>query len=351
MSSAVTVREVPEAGYDAWNRLVAQAPSGSPYSTPEYLDALCAAAGGRFRILGAWRGDELVGGIGVYERTGRWGEFVWPRLLLYYNGPIVREFETRYPSQRTSRTVEVLGAIADALVARGYASIQLKVRAPLDDLRAFASRGWEVRPGYTYEVSLADLPAQWGRVEQNLRRLVDRARQQGLRCTSEDDLAGFYQLHVATLERRDVGAYLPYAAFVRWYEKLRAQRLCRLYHARMPDGRLAASQLVLAGSHPMTHTVSAAGDASLQSTGAAPFLRWSAFEALAADGFKGNDLTDATLNPVTHFKAQLGGALTLTLSAAINPGMGWRVGTRMESLYRSTRARARAAYHKLRGRT
>ncbi len=348
MSSNVEVREVPEAAYPAWNRLVAQAPAGSPYSTPEYLDVLCSAAGGRFRILGGYKGDELVGGIGLYERASRWGKYVWPRLLLYYNGPVLRDVESKYPSQRTSRSVETLEALAQAIEARGYASTMLKTRAPLNDLRPFISRGWTVKASYSYEVPLADLPAQWGRVEQNLRRLVERARKQDVRFVEDDDFAGFYALHVATLGRRDVGAYLPRDGFTRWFERLRGLGLCRLFHARMPDGRIAASQLVLAGGHPMSHTVSAATDPELQNTGASPFLRWSAFETLAAAGFTGNDLTDASLNPVTHFKAQLGGTLALTLVASRH-AWRWRAGTGTEGLYRGARRGAARLYHRLRG--
>jgi hypothetical protein len=46
-------------------------------------------------------------------------------------------------------------------------------------------------------------------------------------------------------------------------------------------------------------------------TGAAAFLRWKVFEWLASRGYTKNDLTDAELNSVTHFKSQLGGDLVM----------------------------------------
>ena len=57
-----------ESNYDEWARLVATSPDGSIYATAEYLDSLCVAAGGKFRILVARRGEELVGCIPFYER-------------------------------------------------------------------------------------------------------------------------------------------------------------------------------------------------------------------------------------------------------------------------------------------
>lgn len=350
MGAGVTVREIRETEYPAWNKLVAEAPSGSPYSTPEYLDALCTAAGGHFRILGAWRGEELVAGVGLYERPSRAGAWIWPRLLLYYNGPVIRQFETKYPSQRTSRSIEALNALIAEITDRRFASVIFKCRAPLDDLRPFLSRGWDVRAGYSYVVDLRDLGAQWGRVEQNLRRLVERGRQQGLVLTEDEDFAGFYALHAATLGRRDVAAYLPREPFARWFATLHAQKIARLYHARMPDGRIAATQLVLAGAHRVSHTISAASDAELQSSGANPFLRWSAFEALAKEGYTGNDLTDASLNPVTHFKAQLGGSLSLALVAESPVSQRWRINRAAQQLYRGARGVARGLRDRLRGR-
>jgi hypothetical protein len=138
-------------------------------------------------------------------------------------------------------------------------------------------------------------------------------------------------------------------AFARWFTRLRAAGLGRLFQARLPDGRIAASQLVLTG-HPMTHTVSAAADPALQNTGANPLLRWSAFEALAAAGHTGNDLTDAALNPVTHFKAQLGGTLRLTLTAEARPALRWRTGKRLEVGYHGSRRLAARVWRALRRR-
>ena len=347
MTVKIVVREVTESEYPLWNRVVAQSSTGSIYSTPEYLDVLCATAGGRFRIVGVWRGEELAGGVGLYERPSRAGAYIQPRLLLYYNGPVVRDFETRYPSQRTSRATEILGALVDDLDARRYASIVLKGCVSQHDLRPFLVRGWSVSPGYTYRVPLRDLASQWGRVEQNLRRLVERARQQGLSLVEDDDFERFYALHLATLERHDTAPYLPPEAFAEWFRRLRTAGLCSLFHARTADGRVAASQLVLTGPHPATHTVSAAADLTLQSTGANPFLRWAVFEALAARGYQVNDLTDAALNPVTHFKSQLGGELTLFFEAQNRPAFSWRGWRALEHGIRRVRGLAGAAVRRV----
>jgi hypothetical protein len=333
--SELSVQVLAEAEYDAWRSLVAESPDGSIYSTPEYLDALCSAAGGTFRVLALQQGTELVGGVAVYERATRFGSYVSPRLLLYYNGPVLRRYDTRYPSQETARHLKACTALEAAISGAGYGSVKLKLRSTLRDARPFLASGWSARVGYTYVVDLTDLEAAWSRIEQNLRRLVERCGREGISFGDDDDFDSFYRLHAGTMERADAPTYLDRDAFRAFFERLRGQGLCRLFHARLPDGRVAASQLVLLGPHPVTHTVTAGGDPELMKTGATAFLRWRTFEALAGMGYAANDLTDASLNPVTHFKSQLGGELQSWLElwspqtrafrwGSEAAGMGWR---------------------------
>ena len=325
MAWEVSVRELGANDFPAWEHLVASAPGGSVYSLPEYLDALCTVAGGRSRIVAACRGDELVGGVALYERSSRLGSYVAPRLLLYYNGLVVRRYETQYPSENTARHVKILAALEAALTGAGHASVNLRSRS-LHDVRPFLARGWSAEPSYSYVVPL-DIAAAWGRVEQNLRRLIDRAGAEGLACIDDDDFDSFFELHATTLGRHGAGAYLPRDAFRDFVLALRRQSLAKLFHARTADGRAVASQLVLLGPHPVSHTASAGADPEFNKKGASAFLRWKAFEALAALGYQGNDLTDATLNPVTHFKSQLGGTLEVALVLQSPQSRRFRWGT------------------------
>jgi len=313
LTLAPVARVLSETEFPEWNRLVASSAEGSIYSMPEYLDALCEAAGGTFRILAARGGDQLLGGVGLYERTSASGAYVAPRLLLYYNGIVLRPYDTRYPSQRTARQNEILAALGASLARLGHGRVALRCRSPLTDVRVFLARGWTARPQYSYVVPLADLDRLWARTEQNLRRLVDRCGAQGVSITEDDDFEAFFRLHAQVHERKGVHLYLPETAFRRFFEKLRSRNLARLFHARLPGGESISAQLVLLGPHPVTHTASAAGDAAHRKLGATAFLRWNVFRRLAELGFAANDLTDADLGPVTHFKAQLGGDLHMGL--------------------------------------
>jgi Acetyltransferase (GNAT) domain len=313
MRMPLITRFLTEPEFDAWDDLVRDSAQGSIYSTPAYLRALCDAAGGTFRILAARRGEELVGGVALYER--RVGERirVSPRLLLFYNGLVLRDYATKYPSQRTARILGVCSALEAALSSAGYESIALKNSSSFTDARTFIVQGWSVRPGYSYVVPITDTGAAWDRVEQNLRRLINRCAKEGVHVTDDDDFESFLRMHVATTQRKGTPLYLPDEAFRRFFTTLRAANLCRLYHARLSSGQSISAQLVLLGKHAGSHSVSAASDPAYLQMGATAFLRWKVFESLSALGYKANDLTDAALNPVSHFKSQLGGNLEMCL--------------------------------------
>ncbi len=326
MTTPIRGELLKEADYDGWTRFVSASPDGSIYSLPQYLDVLCRTAGGRFSVLGVLHGDELAGGVALYERDSRYGPYLSPRRLLHYNGVVTRRYPTKYPSEQTAHDLKTMAALAEALARRRYAWATLNCRSSLLDVRAFLAAGWSAIPQYTYVVSLQDSELLWSRMEQNLRRLVKRCERDGVVVGIDEDFEAFYRLHAATMQRLEQDCYLAEPAFRRYFEALREAGLCRLFHARLPDGRVLASQLVLLGPGPICHTVAAAADAEFLQTGASAFLRFRAFLALAEMGYAGNDLTDASLNKATHFKSQLGGELRLFLALEAPRTWAYRLG-------------------------
>ncbi len=329
MKGEITTRFLEPGEHAVWNEFVAGSPDGSPYANTVYLGSFCEAAGGSYRVLVAEQGGTLLGGVALQERESRWGTVVEPRLMLQYNGFVLRKPQSSYPSIVTSQDVKILHALCAVIREQNYARCLLKSRT-LTDGRVFDQLGWRNWSTYTYLVSLEDLEAQWGRVEKNLRRLVGRGEREGLVVTDDDDFERFFELHLEIHRRKGAPLYLPETAFRRYFEELHGKGLCRLFHARMPDGTSIAAQLVLVGDHAVTHTVSAAADSERQKLGANPFLRWRVFETLAAEGFTTNDLTDATLNPVTHFKSQFGGQLTPSLAVEVPGTTTGRFGRSLE---------------------
>ncbi len=334
---------LPESRYDEWLKFVAASPEGSIYAAPHYLAALSRADGGRFVLLGVHFGEELVGGVALYEKDSRFGSYVSPRPLLYYNGVLLRRYDIRYPSERTARHIKTLEVLEPTLVKRNYALLTLASRSSMTDVRPFTAAGWHVQPRYSYVVDIGDLASLWTRTEQNLRRLVKRCEREGITFHQDGDFDAFFRLHTSIMDRREHGYYLSEAAFRRFFQELHAASLCQLYEARTATGQVIASQLVLLGPNPVCHIAAAATDQEFQSSGVSAFLRWKSFEALSALGHTAVDLTDAALNPVTHFKSQLGGELKLSLALHAPQRLAYRVISGARALIMRLRGGLRAS--------
>ena len=338
--SALTLGTLRAEEFPEWDEFVGRSPDGCVYAQAGYLGALSAATSASFRIVAARRAGSLAGGIALYQtRDALHGSRAGPRLLLYYHGAILASYEGAYPSQHTSRDLEIQSALVAQVESLGYDRVILKSRSTVSDVRAYLARGWTASPSYTYLVPLTDLRAQWQRVDGNLRRLIKRCTETDrLGFTDDDDFAAFFRLHALTLGRRRVATYLPEAAFRGFFERLRAAGLARLQHARLPDGTVIASQLVLLGKNKVCHTACAGMDPEYARLGATAFLRWRGFEALAQLGYEANDLTDAALNSVTHFKSQLGGSLECAHVLTAPPSLRARAAHALERTVQLPRA-------------
>lgn len=326
MGADVGVEVLRESELDDWVRLVGSSPDGTVYALPRYLEALCAAAGGRFTVLGVRHGAELAGGVALYERDSRFGRYVAPRLLLYFNGPVLRRYDTKYPSEQTARHLKVLTALEQAVRARGYGRVTFTCNPSFADARPFLAAGWSAALQYTYVVDISAPTVQWPRVEQNLRRLVQRCEREGMNLVADDDFDTFRELHSRTMARKHESVYIPGNGFRRYFETLHTAGLCRLFHARLPSGQVVASQLVLLGPGGWCCVVAAAADEAYLRSGVSAFLRWKAFETLSAAGYVAVDLTDASLNAVTHFKSQFGGELKPLLVLDAPRSLCYRLG-------------------------
>jgi len=278
------------------------------------------------RIVGVFVNDQLVGGVALYETRLRTGRIVGNRTLLYYNGIVLNLPPKKFHADRTSQMQAALAAIEQHLSGMGYAYLLLHCDATIPDLRPFLAKGWRPSLSYTYVVPLTDLPAQWERVDPNLRRLIKRCERDGVTYREDAGFNGLFRVHLQMHQRKGAPLYLSEAAFRGYFEQAHARGLARLGHAVF-EGKIIASQLMLTGPGRVAHTVCAGADEDYLRMGASAFLRWKSFESLAQAGYQANDLTDAALNGVTRFKSQLGGNLTATLSISRTDSLAYRLET------------------------
>lgn len=309
MTGQITVRYLDPSEYERWDQFVDTSRLGSIYSLSFFLQAFCRAFGTGFRILGVFKNNEIVGGIGLHTKPGKYGDMVHIRPMLYYNGLVIDDFESKYPSITTSRQNEVVRAILDELEGGQYAFAEIASTYPFNDFRPFLARGWRVWPRYTYIVSIADLDRQWEHVEQNARRLISRCEREGMMLERSDDVDAFYTMNLNTYRRKGVDPYVSREKFAQLYGALAEKQACQIYFAVTREGKRAAGQMALFTRHPATHSWLAGSQPEFLQSGASAFLRWKVFEDLSTRGYQYNDLTDAMNEKVARFKGQFGGRL------------------------------------------
>ncbi|MCC6300144.1 MAG: GNAT family N-acetyltransferase [Anaerolineales bacterium] len=332
MVGDVQVRYLTPSEYDLWDRFVDESPQGSIYSQSYFLEEFCKAKGGQFRILAVYKHDELLGGVGLYYRKSRYGDRIFLQAPLYYNGFILKRFDSKYPSINSSREAEVIRAILSELEGGTYASAELASRFTFDDPRLLLWRDWQIWPRYTYLVPIHDLKNQWDKVEQNLRRLVSRCEKEGMTLEPSDDADAFYSMNESTYRRKGAHPYLSRQQFLSLHRELSRRNACHIYFATTAAGKRAAGQVVLMSKHSVTHTWMAGSDPEFLRSGASAFLRWKAFEDLSRRGYEYNDLTDAMNEPVAKFKGQFGGDLRPSFVLYKTFSSKLRLHTRIENL-------------------
>lgn len=309
MSKALMIKYLDSSEYEKWDKFVDESQHGSIYSKSYFLEAISQVYNADFRILSVFRNDDLVGGMGVYFNKTKYGDTIHIPPLLYYNGLVIRDFPTKYPSISTYKQLEIINAIIDELEGGKYASVDISSRHTFRDLRVFAWRGWKIWPRYTYLVPISNLNQQWNHVEQNVRRLINRCESENMTLVIDDDVETFIQLNENTYRRKGLAPYLDRDRFLEIYQTLKKHDSCQIYFVSLPDGRRISTQVVLMTKHPVTHTWMAGSDHEFLQTGASAFLRWKVFEDLNRRGYAFNDLTDATIDSVAKFKSQFGGSL------------------------------------------
>ncbi len=338
-SKQLELISLPKEQHPEWDAFVAeQEATGSIYSSAAYLTALCKSAGGTYSIAAVRRAGDLLGGIGLYNTEKHHHSIVSNRLLLYYNGVVLKD-ELVHSANAQSQLLCVLDGLINCIQAADFGSIVLHCRSSEIDYRPFLEADWTAEPSYTFVVDLKDTEKLWKDLDKNARRLIRRAEDAGVEVHEDNDFESLYAMHFETHQRKGAPLYLPKERFKAYSEMIFKEKLGSIFTARLSDGTPAASQLVLHGPHPGSHTVCAGAAQEHLSTGTSYLLRWKAFETLAAAGYAYNDLTDAARGSVSRFKSQLGAELRMNMVLRSPESATYNFAKSLDQGYRGLRSR------------
>lgn len=336
-----------------WARLVDAHPAGwTPFHDPVLVGAVSRVVGREAVGLGAWRGEELVGGVFVVVPQQGQPTPVSP---LAYNGPLIASSQASTPERRTAFSAAVAEVLFDGLRDR-FQRCEIRMVPLSADVRGVLTRGWCIRPTFTYHVDISDLGVAWQRMERDRRRLVKRAEQMGY-CIERSIPA-----QLSSVDRSQLAAVL---------ERLNDDQQARVGGAVEVTGS-GWRQVVEVAMNPDRaalhvaydrHGVAVAfqcasivgADASMLFTGVDSqhiasgvngLLRWEAMADLHKAGVQRFDLNGARPGEVGRFKASFGGELTerwdlIGSSPEARRSVAWRLARRLRGLGRSVSNRGR----------
>jgi hypothetical protein len=308
MSSTLEVRELGADEMDLWDHFVASSPQGTIYSENLWLKLL----GCPFRVLGCYKGGELVGGIAVCEDPAR------PRSTLHvppftpFQGILLRAPRAMRYTTRESMERKISFALIQSLHCL-YDNLTLAHHYNYEDIRPFY---WETyrQPqeyrafvAYTYIVDLRDIDRAWSNLDDKTRCVVHKAEKCGSSVAESDDFAVFERLHQLTFERQGASHGIEGRLLPRVYDATRAAGRCQLFLAHNREGAPTSGVLAIWDAN-RAYYMFGASDPMYRSDGSASLTLWRVFQSMSKR-FPEIDMVGCNSPKRGAFKAGFGGTL------------------------------------------
>lgn len=304
----VTVRELRPYEWPAWDQWLALQAWSSPFSASWWLDANCRVFGGVPLLLGAFRGDQLEGGLAL--RTSE----TWPirvvRPSYIYTPILIRAGGSQRPQQ-------VLGAILEELERRRLIVRPLKCTTDMVDLRAAAWRGWELTASWTVLQSLKEWVVERAVSREELKQLRKSQRSGLVACVESCDADVLYDLRRQTVLRHGTEGTLTRSQFRRLMEAVGSHGMQVV--VRDANGIPLSAGFVMQQGNQIAYDIWAGTCAAGLSQGAAVARYVFTLQELQRRGFEYFDWCDASYPGYSDFKLKFGGAMRVCLAVSREP--------------------------------
>lgn len=288
-----------------WDAFVMGSPQAHPFATSAWLEASAHEAGAALDRWIVRKGDEWVAAFPVPSRSAFGQRFYVGLPLAAYSSLLYRPPASPRESRTIAERHEVTQALLTVLEAE-YRSMDWLLTPDLSDVRPWIWRGWRAVPRYT---AILDLEHDFEPSEA-ARRHVRKGQEAGLRLSMKWDFDAFMLAFSGTSRRQGFDLGLPVPAVHRLAGRLYERGLAWMTTVLETDGRVAASQIVLALPPPGGVYMWIAGTRTdLLARGVST---WHMLETAAEARRRGHrswDLCGADMPGVARFKGELGARL------------------------------------------
>ncbi len=225
-----------------WRKMSERCSWRSVCSLPLWLE-IWPSEWGILRAVGIFSGEELMGGLYLTQRR-RWGQFVLEtHPMIPYTGFWLSEPEGALISKLESFRSSALSTL-DLFIRQNASKGVLRLEPDVYDLRILMHAGWEVWPQYTYQSDLQVLDEGEKAFENDLRRQISAARDQGITVSESSDWTVLESLIGQMQQRKGMDESYPPGFLARLGEALARENTGTLFVAQNAQSKILAAALV-----------------------------------------------------------------------------------------------------------
>ncbi|MCK6455902.1 MAG: GNAT family N-acetyltransferase [Phycisphaerae bacterium] len=288
----------------AWDAALDASGTNNPFLTSRFLRRLQTTLDRPIVRIACFERDRLVAGLAGVDFAPDGPRCLERLPLVPHTGVFVVAGTERLLQRRVRREHRILSALA-TYVADEFDRADIDAVPECADIRPFLWADWSSSIRYTLRSDLRI--ARPDDFDPDVRRRIRRATESGVHLAQDVASDEFAALWAETLRRTHARPPIPPAALGVLIEQLRAEPTTHIHAARLPDGRLAAINVVLQCGETAWYWL-AASDTSASTSGAVQLAMACALERLAQH-CSTLDWVGANLPRIAHAKQAFGPSL------------------------------------------
>lgn len=267
------VREVGSDEFQAWDTLVADSGQGTVFHTSDWLTKNAFLLEQTLILLGCYEGEELIGGCPLYlSHPYHLLRLVSSKAVSTpYGGVVVSGLDHAKQRAKEIHANRIIVAILEHIARQRFDYVNLVNSPGLQDIRAFAQKGWNPAVYYTYVLPLeGDILMN---TSKDVRQNVRKAQRLGIQSTRTFDPETFWDLTIRTFAKQGQEPPVSRKHLTGVLELIREKGIGEMWVANTPSGEIAAVEIIVQDAK-MAHSWSAASSPDHLSTGAASLLSY-----------------------------------------------------------------------------
>ncbi|MBR9978213.1 MAG: GNAT family N-acetyltransferase [Bacteroidetes bacterium] len=276
-----------------WEQLRSDAPEATIFSGSEWIAALGEAFERQTLGMVLSFGDTPVLGMPLFLARRGPLRVSTPLPITLYAGLL-----------RTGEYNQELARLLEA-AERKLHFISISSSMTTEECSIFSTRKWHLYPRQSFRIDINDVEALWNGYSQSLRRKLRRIPDDLLLVNNAPKTSSLVRMYEQSYERHGIRPPIPGDKMHQWIQGLRSRGLLHCFSASVPDGRLAATR-ILVRDGKMLYDWLAGTDPTVASS-ASHWLLHRLLLQFSASGCTQFDFMGANTPGISDFKRSFGG--------------------------------------------